>query len=391
MLIRRIRLQNVLSFGPDGQELDLRPLNVLIGPNGSGKSNLLEAIALLQAAPRELVTPILEGGGSADWLWRGEPAASSGAIEVVLVGSDHRQPLHYRLAFAAPGQQFRLIDERLESDPGDPESQGAVYVDSDGVEATVTRCDRGAKETLDAVRVGPMNSQQSILTHLRDPEIYPQITYVASEMARISLFREWSFGRQSPARMPQKPDLPNDFLAEDTRNLGLVLNRLMRDYEARRQIVTALRGLYEGVVDFHVNIEFGTVQVFLQEGKMTIPATRLSDGTLRYLSLLTILCHPNPPPLVCLEEPELGLHPDILPGLAELLLDASERCQLIITTHSDVLVDALTDVPETVVVCEKKEGQTTMKRLEKEALAEWLERYQLGQLWASGSIGGNRW
>ena len=391
MLIRRIRLQNVVSFGRDAQELDLKPLNVLIGTNGSGKSNLIEAIALLQAAPRELVTPILEGGGSADWLWRVEPMASSGAMEIVLAGSARREPLRYRLAFAAPEQQFRLIDERLESDPGDPESQGAVYVDSDGVEATVTRCDRGAKEALDAVRVGPMNSQQSILTHLRDPEIYPQITYVASEMARISLFREWSFGRQSPARMPQKPDLPNDFLAEDARNLGLVLNRLMRDYEARRQIVTALRGLYEGVVDFHVNIEFGTVQVFLQEGKMTIPATRLSDGTLRYLSLLTILCHPNPPPLVCLEEPELGLHPDILPGLAELLRAASERCQLIVTTHSDVLVDALTDVPETVVVCEKNEGQTTMKRLEKEALAEWLERYQLGQLWASGSIGGNRW
>ena len=120
MLIRRIRLQNVLSFGPNVQELVLGPLNVLIGPNGSGKSNLIEAIALLQAAPRELVTPILEGGGSADWLWRGEPAASSGAIEVVLVGSDHRQPLHYRLAFAAPDQQFRLIDERLESDPREP-------------------------------------------------------------------------------------------------------------------------------------------------------------------------------------------------------------------------------------------------------------------------------
>ena len=94
MLIRRIRLQNVLSFGPDAQELDLKPLNVLIGPNGSGKSNLIEAIALLQAAPRELVTPILEGGGSADWLWRGEPAASSGAIEVVLVG--------FRSSAAAP-------------------------------------------------------------------------------------------------------------------------------------------------------------------------------------------------------------------------------------------------------------------------------------------------
>ena len=239
MLIQRIKLKNVLSFGPNGQELELKPLNVLIGPNGSGKSNLIEAIALLQAAPKELVTPILEGGGSADWLWRGEPMASSGAIEIVFAGSDQREPLRYRLAFAAPDQQFRLIDERLESEPGDRESQPRVYVDSDGVEASVIRCDRGSKEALDAVRIGPMNAQQSILTHLRDPEIYPQITYVASEMARVSLFREWSFGRHSPARVPQKPDLPNDFLSEDARNLGLVLNRLMRDYEARQQIVAA--------------------------------------------------------------------------------------------------------------------------------------------------------
>ena len=117
----------------------------------------------------------------------------------------------------------------------------------------------------------------------------------------------------------------------------------------------------------------------------------MSDGTLRYLCLLAILCHPNPPPLVCLEEPELGLHPDILPKLADLLREASERCQLIVTTHSDTLVDALTDTPESVVICEKESGQTRMKRLDKEELSHWLEKYRLGELWSSGEIGGNRW
>ena len=95
-----------------------------------------------------------------------------------------------------------------------------------------------------------------------------------------------------------------------------------------------------------------------------------------------------PAPLICLEEPELGLHPDVLPGLAELLREASERCQLIVTTHSEILVDALTEVPDSVIVCEKQDGQTTLQRLRKEALTEWLQRYQLGQLRASGSIGG---
>ena len=119
--------------------------------------------------------------------------------------------------------------------------------------------------------------------------------------------------------------------------------------------------------------------------------TRLSDGALRYLCLIAILCNPNPPPLICIEEPELGLHPDIIPMLSDLLIEASERTQLIVTTHSDVLLDTLNERPEVVMVCEKKEGQTQIKRLNAEELAANLEEYSLGKLWMDGSIGGNRW
>ena len=174
-------------------------------------------------------------------------------------------------------------------------------------------------------------------------------------------------------------------------NLGLVLNRLRGDPVVKRRILSALQALYEGIDDYDVQIEGGTVQVFFHEGKFTVPATRLSDGTLRYLCLLTILCHPKPPPLVCIEEPELGLHPDIIPKLAELLKEASERTQLIVTTHSDVLVDAMTDMPECVLVAEKTENGTTLTRLDGEKLKPWLEKYRLGQLWTRGEIGGTRW
>jgi predicted ATPase len=133
------------------------------------------------------------------------------------------------------------------------------------------------------------------------------------------------------------------------------------------------------------------VQVFFTEGDFVIPATRLSDGTLRYLCLLAILCDPAPPPMICIEEPELGLHPDVLPSLAELLIEASERTQLIVTTHSDILVDAMTERPESVVICEKYNGCTEMKRLSPPDLAVWLKTYRLGQLWIDGQIGGKRW
>jgi predicted ATPase len=84
------------------------------------------------------------------------------------------------------------------------------------------------------------------------------------------------------------------------------------------------------------------------------------------------------------------LHPDAIRLLGELLIEASKRTQLIVTTHSDSLVDQFTKIPEAVVVFEKHEGSTVLKRLNSKQLSSWLERYSLGQLWRTGEIGGNR-
>ena len=132
--------------------------------------------------------------------------------------------------------------------------------------------------------------------------------------------------------------------------------------------------------------------LFLEErdGRQ-IPATRLSDGTLRYLSLLAVLLHPSPPPLIALEEPELGLHPDVVGEVAKLLVEASNRTQIVVTTHSRMLVDALTDHPSSVVVCEKQNGESRFERLDGTRLKAWLDKYSLGELWSSGELGGNRW
>ena len=391
MLLRRIRPHNILSFGPDTQELELKPLNILIGPNGSGKSNFLEIIRLLHAAPTEFTAPIREGGGVADWVWKGKPRASSAGMEVIF-NNAYSQPLRYDISFAENGQRFELIHEKLANEQSLPGHDNPyIYFDLSGGKAVLNYKDTESNGKNRKLKPEEVDTANSILAQYKDSYHYPELTYLGKELSKIRMYREWSFGRATPPRLPQKPDLPNDFLEEDGRNLGLVLNRLMGDFEVKQQIINALRDLYEGISDFHVNIDFGTVQVFLHEGNITVPATRLSDGTLRYLCLLAILCHPSPPPLVCLEEPELGLHPDIIPGLGELLRDASQRCQLIVTTHSVSLVDTFTDTPECIVTCEKNNGQTTLRRLGKEELSHWLENYRLGELWSSGELGGNRW
>ncbi len=386
--LQRIRLSNLLSFGPDAGEFELGRLNVLIGPNGSGKSNLIEAIGLLKSAPSDLTAAIREGGGIGDWIWKGESSSQTAAIEAIIGNPKGQLPLRYSLTLARKGQRFELSDERIENERAFPgHDRPYLYF-----------AYRNGHPYLNLKAIGErrllredIDPEQSILSQRKDPDSYPELTYLGDALGRIRIYREWSFGRYTPPRLPQPADLPNDFLNEDGRNLGLVLNRLRTKPVVKEGLLEALRKLNEDIDDFDTFIEGGTVQLVIQERRITIPATRLSDGTLRYLCLLAILCHPNPPPLMCIEEPELGLHPDILLPLAELLHAASERCQVIVTTHSEVLVDALTPIPESIVVCEKHDGQTHMRRLERDDLAEWLERYRLGELWRRGEIGGNRW
>ena len=194
-------------------------------------------------------------------------------------------------------------------------------------------------------------------------------------------------------RRPQPTDDPNDFLDESFTNLALVLNQLHLG-SAMAAIEDRLRAFYEAYDSIQTSIQANTVQLRIREKGMdsAIPATRLSDGTLRFLSLLAILCHPDPPGLICIEEPELGLHPDIIPQIAELLKEASTRTQLIVTTHSERLVDELSDDPESVVVCERgADFGTEFKRLSSDDLQVWLKDYQLGELGRKGELGGVRW
>lgn len=392
MLLKSLKLKNFLSFGESAQTLALCPLNVVIGPNGSGKSNLIEAIDLIRSTPStsersNLLATIRDGGGVRDWLWKGAPQTPRATIDAVFENPKKPQNLRYVLSFSEVGQRFEILDERVEHEQSlDGHEQPYFYYHFQNGRGVLNI--KGEKRSLRREDIDPT---ASILSQRKDPDQYPELTGLGSSFAKIKLYRDWAFGRYTTPRLPQKADLPNEVLEPDASNLGLVLNRLRREPEVKKKLLDALRALYDDIDDFDVQVEGGTVQVFFQEGPYIVPATRLSDGTLRYLCLLTVLCHPKPPPLICIEEPELGLHPDVLPTLADLLKDASTRTQLIVTTHSDVLVDALTDQPEAVVVAERGPQGTTLTRLDAEKLKPWLEKYRLGQLWTRGEIGGTRW
>ena len=379
MLVSRLKVSGLLSFGPRDIDLSLEPLNVLIGPNGSGKSNLLEVFALLRAAPRNLAEPIRRSGGIREWLWKGADSLRMGSVLASVEVQQPGRPLQHHIKIFENAEDLYIGEEHIRR--GDH----AYYKMGIG-DPTLTNS-ANERRTL---RVESLKRDESILSQVRDPENYPALKWLQVQYERISLYRNWSFGPSAPSRLGQSAHGRSDVLEDGGENLALVLSNFPG--VAKRELIASLQELFDGVVDFHTPASGGNVLLFLEEdGGRMIPATRLSDGTLRYLSLLAILLHPDPPPLVAIEEPELGLHPDVMPHLADLLVRASERMQLVVTTHDRVLVDALSDHASSVIVCEKENGESHFERLDAARLKAWLDRYSLGQLWSKGQIGGNRW
>jgi predicted ATPase len=394
-LIHRLRLKDFLSYGNAGVEIDLQPLNVLIGPNASGKSNLIEALGVLRAAPTDLPAYFRERGGIGEYIRRGEGTSRLAEIEawVDCPNCLGAKPLRHRIELADMGQRLEVRSEDISAAVYSSRREFQLVYELTRQHAEITAYDVGAdsRKRIPLERTD-LKRDQSILSQRRDPLAFPELTHLASQYERIELYQEWMFGRRSRARTASGADMPTDFLLPDASNLGLILHDLMQASESRNTLLKHLKLFYDTAEFIPTKILSGAVQLFIDEGASgLVPAMRLSDGTLRYLSLLAILCHPSPPPLVCIEEPELGLHPDIVPTVVGLLKKATERTQLVVTTHSDALVSALSDQPETVIVCEAGIDGTSLRRLDREGLATWLEKYSLGEVWRAGEIGGNRW
>ncbi|MDP8239219.1 MAG: AAA family ATPase [Candidatus Hatepunaea meridiana] len=390
-LIRQVKLQNLLSFGPDTPPLELENLNVLIGPNGCGKSNFIEAISLMRSTQGDFRTAFMNAGGTADISWKGSALKEKmvkTSIEMVLQ-SLHMVSLLHRINVAVYYQKsYRIQGEFIEDiEVISEKNKPIVYYEKTESKSKIG-VEQDNKWTLKKVEI---DDTSSVLSQIKDPSSYYNLYWLSLLYSQVRIYRDWTFGGNTPLRYPQKADLPSHPLMEDYSNLIMFLNRLQRNVPAKKAVIAGLQDLYDGIDDYGVKVEGNTVQLFFTEGDYIIPATRLSDGTLRYLCLMAILHDPEPPPLICIEEPELGLHPDILPTLADHMIAASERTQLIVTTHSDILVDAMSERPEVVIVCEKHDGKTEMNRLDKESLKVWLDKYRLGELWIKGELGGKRW
>ncbi|MGY4740582.1 AAA family ATPase [Streptomyces sp. ATMOS53] len=334
-------------------------VTVLVGANGAGKSNVVGALELLgRMADGDLALEVgLRGGAQA--LQYAGPRAEKG-IRLRVSASPYRYEAHL---LPAASDTFVFAEEKGHFHEW---GQGRPLEEDFG---------RGHRESL------LREKEQEQLSRLAGP--------VREILAGCRVFHFQDTSREAPVKQLGF-SADNEALRPDAGNLAAFLLRLRESRsQSYRRIVRAVKSVAPFFRDFLLSEEpGGKIRLrWTQEGVDAIfPAEALSDGTLRYICLCVLLLQPDPPALLTLDEPELGLHPFAIVQLTDMLRSVAVRSQVVIATQSVTLLNQFS--LDDMVVVEREDGATALKRPEREALEGWLEDYSLGELWEKNVLGG---
>jgi len=371
-------------------------LNVLIGPNASGKSNLLRVLETLStAAQGGLARHVQREGGIEPIVWDGQTDDVHLRAKLTPI-PPYRDPvkdaLTYKLSLARLGRSSAYRIEREVLGNFHKVETGEVHepfklLERDTHHAVVYSIDAQRFEAPPA----SVPEGEALLSAAAGP--FTANRYVAEfqkELADWKIYQDFHTHREAEIRAPQVTRAETQ-VSTDGQNLIPVLHSLCtsnRDFE--HEITTAMQAAFgddfEKLVFPPAADQRIQMRIRWRSLKREQSTADLSDGTLRFLLLLAILANPSPPPLIAIDEPETGLHPSMLPIVAEYARDAATRSQVILTTHSPELLDAFgQDVPTTTVV-ERQAGQTTLRVVSGGELDYWLRQYTLGQLYRSKEL-----
>jgi predicted ATPase len=355
--LERIEVEGFTSIR--SASVELGRLNVLVGANGAGKSNFIQALALLgRIVDSELNLFVGLNGGASALL-----NSSDSRAHVKLRLNAH--PNSYEATLVPAANDELIFDDELVFFHG--HDHPAPWQDSLG---------RGHRETRlhDAVE---QHDRRSVAWHVVD----------LLRGCRVFHFHDTSADAPVKRYVSTADSLA---LRDDAANLAAVLYAL-KDAEpsAYRRIVGAIRQVAPFFRDF-VLIPENNDRIRLRwrevDSDAVFSANQMSDGTLRFVCLATLLLQPSLPALVVLDEPELGLHPYAIVQLAGLLRQASRRSQVLIATQSVTLMNQF--AVDDLIVVERHRGQSRFSRPDREKLSNWLNEYSLGELWEKNLIGG---
>ena len=409
-MIKRIKVKNFLSLRD--VNVELRSTNALVGPNMSGKSNLIECLKFLQEAVNRrtaadnisaLQQAFSRRGGFKEVAWKGETEEHiTLELTAELVEPGGRSPQSYNYDFSV----------RLGEDGYPVVETERLVLDGAGKTETILDARAGKERVLQRGEEAPRENPQNTLG--LGLEMWTDRRFACSEFS--DFIKSWRFYNLVPALMRESnPPKPEEHLTEHGENLSAWLLTLQTHTEEFRRIKQACRDVLPGLDEILfqpvraktplVNAGTSTFTSASESAKISIGSSekyfknpinlsRMSDGELAFLALMSLILAPEEltPPLLCIEEPENHLHPRLLEILVNILSQRQNELgprafQVIITTHSPLLIDKLSI--DDLIVFGKKEGATKATRVSsKKGLKQLLSRKEtsLGDLWYSGAL-----
>lgn len=368
------------------KDVSWRPgdLNVIIGPNGSGKSNLLKMLELISAAAQgKLSDYVQRSGGMGAILWDGSVNSITLSLET-----------------SPPSIIPPLANVVYEVDVQTTVFSGYYHIEreqlfdvSDGYEyinrGTTTAAIYGKHGSIEVDRENLIDDEL-ILSASVSPFVAPRMMSFRKRLTMWAMYQDIRTDQNAPIRQALVTRLEQR-VAPDGQNLINVLHTLYTsDRQFKQDINDAMSAAFGPDFDELIFPPAADQRIQMRVRWKTLKREQstadLSDGTLRFLFLMTVLASPNPPPLIAIDEPEAGLHPSMMPIIAEFAVEASRRTQVIFTTHSDRFLDAFHSTKPTTTVAKWENGETVLKTIDGERLDYWLQQFTLGSLFRSGEL-----
>ncbi len=364
--LKQIKLAGFKSI--KSMELELSSMNVLIGVNGAGKSNLVSFFKMLNEMMGERLQQHIATAGRAQSILHFGPKVTPQLEASLEFEVDNGADTYQMRLFHAAGDTLVFAEEQL----------SFVGTEWDGPPKTLN-LGSGHQETRIKSEAEKDEPTAKVLRHLLNS-------------CRVFHFHDTS----STARARQYCYVgDNRWLMPDAGNLAAILYELKNKQKsaAYRRIVTTVRRIAPFFDDFDLEPSgTNSKDIILnwkqKDSNQIFGPHQLSDGTLRAISLVTLLLQPveHLPNVIIVDEPELGLHPAAKTIIAGLFKKASHHCQVIVATQSAALLDAFD--PEDIIVVERDTRESSFKRLDDTTLTEWLDEYSVGQLWEKNVLGG---
>lgn len=356
------------------ENLPLRALNVLIGSNGSGKSNFIGVFSFLHAIREgHLRETVIKAGG---------------ADKLLHFGSKTTEKMEFFISFANELNQYFLELSQGDEDNLYPSSEWVSFWGDRSRPEPYTEAIQPRDYT-----EGIQSRERGQEAGLSDPEALKILKWVR---LRIDRWRVYHFHDTSSDSPMKKTAALNDnrYLRPDAANLASFLYLLRQKHPAEYGLIrNTIRLVAPFFDDFQLEPTALNPNVIRLEWRHKnsenyFDAASLSDGTLRFIALTTLFLQPTSlrPSIILLDEPELGLHPFAINKLASLIKQAATKTQVIVSTQSPLLLDYFE--PEDVLVADRVNGATQLKRLDAAQLEEWLKEYSLGELWEKNELGG---